>query len=261
MLTTSASRGGAARTHRETAAFPAPWSNRPLRITTCVARSEAPRARRLWPRVAPARSAVAAAKRGARLIALMALSRGPPAGEVAFTALTGEVEHRGNFFQGLVGAAASDSLTARWQPPVPPTNPPELCRRRRLQPRLQSAARTPAPSCFASSRARASRAPIPNRATGAARRHHANRATRSPPTSAGRPKSAALPSAREAANAIRAHWAIENREHYVSDSSFAENASRIRKNAGIFARIRSFAVNILRLPRMPSGRDWKRANQ
>jgi predicted transposase YbfD/YdcC len=46
--------------------------------------------------------------------------------------------------------------------------------------------------------------------------------------------------------AIRHHWAIENRSHYVRDSSFREDASRIRCNPGIFARLRSFASNILR---------------
>jgi hypothetical protein len=39
---------------------------------------------------------------------------------------------------------------------------------------------------------------------------------------------------------------IENRSHYVRDGSFAEDASRIRCNPGIFARLRSFAANILR---------------
>ena len=48
------------------------------------------------------------------------------------------------------------------------------------------------------------------------------------------------------ANAIRDHWSIENRSHYVRDGSFAEDASRIRCNPGIFARLRSFAANILR---------------
>ena len=46
--------------------------------------------------------------------------------------------------------------------------------------------------------------------------------------------------------AIRRHWGIENRLHYVRDGSFAEDASRIRCNPGIFARLRSFAANILR---------------
>src|ERR1700747_2741937 len=48
------------------------------------------------------------------------------------------------------------------------------------------------------------------------------------------------------AQAIRHHWAIENRSHYVRDGSFREDASRIRRNPGIFARLRSFASNILR---------------
>lgn len=48
------------------------------------------------------------------------------------------------------------------------------------------------------------------------------------------------------AKAIRDHWGIENRSHYVRDGSFAEDASRIRCNPGIFARLRSFAANILR---------------
>jgi predicted transposase YbfD/YdcC len=48
------------------------------------------------------------------------------------------------------------------------------------------------------------------------------------------------------AKAIRGHWSIENRSHYVRDGSFAEDASRIRCNPGIFARLRSFATNILR---------------
>jgi hypothetical protein len=48
------------------------------------------------------------------------------------------------------------------------------------------------------------------------------------------------------AKVIRDHWSIENRSHYVRDGSFAEDASRIRCNPGIFARLRSFATNILR---------------
>lgn len=48
------------------------------------------------------------------------------------------------------------------------------------------------------------------------------------------------------ARAIRNHWAIENRSHYVRDGSFREDDSRIRRNPGIFARLRSFAANILR---------------
>jgi predicted transposase YbfD/YdcC len=45
---------------------------------------------------------------------------------------------------------------------------------------------------------------------------------------------------------IRAHWRIENGSHYVRDATFAEDASRIRKNPDIVARMRSFAYNLLR---------------
>ncbi len=48
-----------------------------------------------------------------------------------------------------------------------------------------------------------------------------------------------------AAHAIRKHWAIENTSHYVRDVTLREDASRIRINPGIFARLRSFAYNIL----------------
>src|SRR3954467_5129318 len=53
----------------------------------------------------------------------------------------------------------------------------------------------------------------------------------------------ALP-ATACAHAIRGHWGIENRLHYVRDVSFREDDSRIRCNPGIFARLRSFAANI-----------------
>ena len=46
--------------------------------------------------------------------------------------------------------------------------------------------------------------------------------------------------------AVRAHWGIENRSHHVRDRILGEDASRIRCHPGIFARIRSFALNILR---------------
>jgi predicted transposase YbfD/YdcC len=45
---------------------------------------------------------------------------------------------------------------------------------------------------------------------------------------------------------IRGHWRIENCSHYVRDTEFAEDASRIRKNPDIVARLRSFAYNLLR---------------
>ncbi len=52
--------------------------------------------------------------------------------------------------------------------------------------------------------------------------------------------------AKKAAEAIRSHWGIENQNHYVRDVAMLEDASRIRTNPGIFARARSFALNILR---------------
>ncbi len=45
---------------------------------------------------------------------------------------------------------------------------------------------------------------------------------------------------------IRGHWRIENASHYVRDATFAEDASRIRKNPDIVARLRSFAYNLIR---------------
>ena len=45
---------------------------------------------------------------------------------------------------------------------------------------------------------------------------------------------------------IRGHWRIENGSHYVRDVTFAEDASRIRKNPDIAARLRSFASNTIR---------------
>ena len=48
------------------------------------------------------------------------------------------------------------------------------------------------------------------------------------------------------AAAIRGHWGIENRNHYVRDVAFDEDRSRIRNNPGIMARARSFALNIMR---------------
>jgi predicted transposase YbfD/YdcC len=53
-------------------------------------------------------------------------------------------------------------------------------------------------------------------------------------------------SATAAGAAIRQHWSIENRSHYVRDVSFFEDLSRIRTKPGHFARFRSFALNVLR---------------
>lgn len=52
--------------------------------------------------------------------------------------------------------------------------------------------------------------------------------------------------AEKAGTIIRSHWKVENQNHYVRDVSMLEDASRIRSNPGIFARLRSFALNILR---------------
>ena len=53
-------------------------------------------------------------------------------------------------------------------------------------------------------------------------------------------------SAQEFCQAIRKHWGIENRDHYVRDVTLGEDKSRIRTNPHIFAKLRSFALNILR---------------
>ena len=52
--------------------------------------------------------------------------------------------------------------------------------------------------------------------------------------------------AARAAEAIRAHWKIENTSHYSRDVTLGEDRSRIRTNPGGFARLRSFAFNILK---------------
>jgi predicted transposase YbfD/YdcC len=52
--------------------------------------------------------------------------------------------------------------------------------------------------------------------------------------------------AQACAAAIRGHWGIENRNHHVRDRTLGEDASRIRRQPGIVARLRSFALNILR---------------
>lgn len=53
-------------------------------------------------------------------------------------------------------------------------------------------------------------------------------------------------SAEQCCQAIRSHWGIENRNHHVKDVSMHEDTSRIRVHPNIFAKLRSFALNILR---------------
>jgi predicted transposase YbfD/YdcC len=52
--------------------------------------------------------------------------------------------------------------------------------------------------------------------------------------------------AAEFCEVIRNHWSIENTNHYVRDVTMDEDKSRIRVNPNIFAKLRSFALNILR---------------
>lgn len=52
--------------------------------------------------------------------------------------------------------------------------------------------------------------------------------------------------AEEFCDTIRNHWGIENTNHYVRDVSMDEDKSRIRINPNVFAKLRSFALNILR---------------
>jgi predicted transposase YbfD/YdcC len=52
----------------------------------------------------------------------------------------------------------------------------------------------------------------------------------------------------EHANAtVRSHWGIENAFHHVRDVAMCEDASQIRKQPGIFARLRSWALNLIRI--------------
>jgi predicted transposase YbfD/YdcC len=45
---------------------------------------------------------------------------------------------------------------------------------------------------------------------------------------------------------VRGHWGLENRAHPVRDRILGEDGSRSRPKPGIFARLRSFALNLLR---------------
>ena len=54
--------------------------------------------------------------------------------------------------------------------------------------------------------------------------------------------------ATDAAVAVRGHWAIENRLHWVLDVTFADDQSRLRKGHGArnMATVRHFALNLVR---------------
>ncbi len=53
-------------------------------------------------------------------------------------------------------------------------------------------------------------------------------------------------SAKKFCKAIRGHWGVENRNHHVRDVTMREDYSRIRVNAHIFAKLRSFSLNVFR---------------
>ena len=54
--------------------------------------------------------------------------------------------------------------------------------------------------------------------------------------------------AADAATAVREHWAIENRLHWVLDVTFGDDQSRLRKGHGArnMATVRHFALNLVR---------------
>ena len=55
-------------------------------------------------------------------------------------------------------------------------------------------------------------------------------------------------SAAELAQAVRAHWQIENALHWVLDVTFKDDLSRLRKGHGAknMAVVRHFAINLVR---------------
>ena len=55
--------------------------------------------------------------------------------------------------------------------------------------------------------------------------------------------------ATRAAQAVRAHWQIETTSHHSRNVTLGEDRSRTRTNPGVFARLRSFAFNILKANR------------
>ena len=53
--------------------------------------------------------------------------------------------------------------------------------------------------------------------------------------------------AAQALKAIRGHWQIENSNNFVRDVALKEDASGQKKKPGVFAKLRSNALNILRV--------------
>jgi predicted transposase YbfD/YdcC len=68
------------------------------------------------------------------------------------------------------------------------------------------------------------------------------------------------PDARALGRAVRAHWGIENRLHWVLDVAFGEDDSRFRSGAGPenLAIVRHLALNLLRRDPEPGGIATKR---
>jgi len=60
--------------------------------------------------------------------------------------------------------------------------------------------------------------------------------------------SSLVSSAQHILGAVRGHWGIENRLHWVLDIAFREDASRLRKGNGAqnFAVLRHIALNLLK---------------
>ena len=67
-------------------------------------------------------------------------------------------------------------------------------------------------------------------------------------------------SAKDFCCAIRWHWGIENSNHYVKDEIMNEDKSRIRKNSNVFAILRSFALNIIRVNNVKNVRQERYKN-
>ena len=78
--------------------------------------------------------------------------------------------------------------------------------------------------------------------------HTERRRTREPQTETRYYITSAKLSAARAAQAIRGHWGIENRLHWVLDVVFSDDQSRLRKGHGAqnMALVRRFALNLVR---------------